>query len=53
MKWIIENLNNSQTKVTYLWNGQLLGDFPDWALDRAWRQQGVEVFSWLNKALKK
>jgi len=50
-KWILEELNNNQTKVTYLWNGELLGEFPNWALKRAWTTQGNEVLDWLNSAL--
>jgi len=52
-EWKLSKIGDNQTEVIYTWNGELLGDFPDWALDRAWRQQGVEVFSWLNRALKK
>ena len=52
-KWIIEKLDNKKTKVTYLWNGQLLGDFPDWALTNAWTTQGEEVLDWLNSALNR
>tara|TARA_S200000501_G_C20842210_1_gene752117 strand:+ start:1265 stop:1831 length:567 start_codon:yes stop_codon:yes gene_type:complete len=52
-KWILEKLDNKQTKVTYMWNGQLLGDFPDWALTKAWVEQGEEVLEWLNSALNR
>lgn len=31
--------------VTYTWNGELGGDFPAWALERAHLSQGVEVLS--------
>lgn len=52
-KWTIKKLDNNKTKVTYIWNGQLLGDFPDWALTNAWTTQGEEVLDWLNSALNR
>jgi hypothetical protein len=45
-------LNNKQTEVTYIWNGELLGDFPDWALKEAWTKQGNEVLTWLQESLE-
>ena len=50
-KWILEPINKNETKVTYIWNGELLGDFPNWALSRAWATQGQEVLDWLNSYL--
>ena len=44
---------DNQTEITYTWNGELLGDFPDWALTRAWEQQGSEVIAWLKEAIDK
>lgn len=52
-KWILEPMENNSTKVTYIWNGELLGDFPDWALTNAWITQGEEVLEWLNSALNR
>jgi len=52
-KWILEPMQNDSTKVTYIWNGELLGDFPDWALTNAWILQGTEVLDWLNSALNR
>ena len=52
-EWILKPLNDNSTEVTYIWNGELLGDFPDWALTRAWSTQGSEVLNWLNEFLKK
>ena len=46
-KWRLTKLENGQTRIEYIWNGELLGDFPNWALSRAWKEQGVEVLSWL------
>ena len=50
--WILHPINENNTEVTYLWNGELLGEFPDWALKRAWLQQGSEVISWIEEALQ-
>ena len=49
-EWRLHSLDSSNTEVTYLWNGELLGDFPDWALARAWETQGREVLTWLKDA---
>ena len=49
-EWRLHSLNESHTEVTYIWNGELLGDFPNWALTRAWETQGNEVLNWLNEA---
>ena len=50
-EWKLTSMNNG-TKVVYRWNGELSGDFPDWALSRAWREQGTEVLIWLSDALR-
>ena len=49
--WILHPINEHTTELTYMWNGELLGDFPDWALTRAWVEQGNEVMSWIEDAL--
>lgn len=49
--WILNKLNENQTEVTYAWNGELLGNFPDIGLTRAWVTQGNEVLHWLEKGL--
>ena len=49
--WILNKTSENSTKVTYAWNGELLGSFPDFGLERAWIQQGSEVLEWLNQAL--
>ena len=49
--WILNKTSDNSTKVTYAWNGELLGSFPDFGLERAWIQQGSEVLGWLNQAL--
>ena len=51
-EWRLTPQKNNETIVTYTWNGELLGDFPDWALTRAWTTQGVEVLEWLRESLE-
>ncbi len=51
-EWRLHSLDAENTEVTYTWNGELLGDFPDWALTRAWKTQGNEVLTWLKDALE-
>jgi hypothetical protein len=46
-------LEPNKTKVIYAWNGELLGNFPDFALTRAWVTQGTEVLNWLDEELTK
>ena len=49
--WILDKTSENSTKVTYAWNGELLGNFPDFGLERAWITQGSEVLGWLDQAL--
>ena len=51
--WILKKMNEKQTKIIYGWNGELLGNFPDFALTKAWTIQGTEVLNWLSEALEK
>ena len=51
-EWRLHSLDTENTVVTYTWNGELLGDFPDWALTRAWMTQGDEVLNWLKEAVQ-
>ena len=51
-EWHLHSINGNTTEVTYTWNGELLGDFPNWALTRAWETQGKEVLTWLKDALE-
>ena len=51
-EWHLHSIDSSHTEVIYIWNGELLGDFPDWALTRAWKTQGDEVFKWLKEAVQ-
>ena len=49
--WILDKASDNSTKVTYAWNGELLGSFPDFGLEKAWITQGSEVLAWLDQAL--
>ena len=51
-EWRLHSLDTENTVLTYTWNGELLGDFPEWALTRAWRTQGDEVLNWLKEAVQ-
>ena len=50
--WILHPIDEYTTELTYMWNGELLGDFPNWALTRAWIEQGNEVMTWIEDALQ-
>ncbi|MBT6870912.1 MAG: hypothetical protein HOA66_05605, partial [Candidatus Marinimicrobia bacterium] len=50
--WILRPIDEYTTELTYMWNGELLGDFPNWALTRAWIEQGNEVMTWIEEALE-
>ena len=52
-EWRLHPLAINSTEVSYTWNGELRGDFPDWALTRAWETQGEEVMGWLREPLQK
>ena len=51
-KWELNPTNQNETLLSYTWNGQLLGDFPEFALHRAWKTQGNEIIQWITYALK-
>ena len=51
-QWRLKSINNKLTKVTYIWNGEMLGNFPSWGLKRAWSKQGNEVLKNLKETLK-
>ena len=50
--WILHPIDAHTTELTHMWNGELLGDFPNWALTRAWIEQGNEVIAWIEEALQ-
>ena len=42
--WNISKNNNDEgVLVTYTWNGDMRGDFPNWAYSKAWVKQGNEI----------
>tara|TARA_B000000565_G_scaffold151705_1_gene114723 strand:+ start:276 stop:809 length:534 start_codon:yes stop_codon:yes gene_type:complete len=51
-KWELSPTNENETLLVYTWNGELLGDFPEFALRRAWKTQGNEIIHWIKDALK-
>ena len=52
-EWRLTPINDNQTKVSYTWNGELLGNFPGFYLTTAWETQGGEIIEWLEQALEK
>ena len=50
--WLMEQVNKDKTKLTYLWQGELLGSFPSWVLKRVWKEQGNELLTQLEIALE-
>tara|TARA_Y100001970_G_C14221811_1_gene853149 strand:- start:185 stop:799 length:615 start_codon:yes stop_codon:yes gene_type:complete len=51
-EWRLTSIPGKGTKVTYIWNGELLGKFPKSQLHTAWKEQGNEVLMWLYKYIK-
>lgn len=51
-EWRMSPIKDNLTEVSYLWNGELRGDFPDWALSKAWVKHGNEVLDNLADKLK-
>ena len=52
-EWRLTPISSTSTLVSYTWNGELLGNFPDFYLTTAWETQGSEIIEWLNSALDK
>ena len=50
-QWRLKSLADNLTEVTYIWNGDMSGNFPSWGLKRAWIKQGNEVLSNLKAAV--
>ena len=50
--WQIKSINDNLTEVTYIWNGDMEGNFPSWGLKNVWVKQGNEVLSNLKEALE-
>jgi len=51
-EWYLKTVDENSTKVVYTWNGELAGDFPEWALTKAWSKQGNEMIEWLTESLE-
>lgn len=51
-EWRMSPIKDNVTEVSYLWNGELRGDFPGWALSKAWVKHGNEVLDNLANKLK-
>ena len=51
--WVLTSLDLNKTQVEYYWNGDMGGNFPDWAYSKAWIKQGNEIMSNLKKEVKK
>ena len=51
--WVLTSLDLTKTKVEYYWNGDMAGNFPDWAYSRACLKQGNEIMSNLKNEVKK
>ena len=51
-RWRLEPVSETQTRVTYTWNGELLGNIAPFQLPMAWKTQGTEVMEWLSDAVK-
>ena len=50
-EWRLTPLKNNKTLVSYMWNGSMEGNFPNWALKNVWKKQGNEVLINLKEAL--
>ena len=50
--WKIIPIDTNKTSIIYTWNGELLGDFPEFAFERAWKTQGNEIINWISDALE-
>ncbi len=52
-EWRLIPINDNTTEVIYTWNGEFLGDFPDWALTKAWSTQGQYLLNSIKEELQK
>ena len=41
-EWKLTAINDHETNVSYTWNGELLGDFPNWALDEPGKPRAMK-----------
>ena len=51
--WVLSKIDNKKTLVIYKWNGDMRGDFPNWAYSTAWVKQGNEIMLNLEKEVKR
>ena len=52
-EWYLEKIDELSTRVSYTWNGDQGPSFPSYALTTAWKTQGSEMISDLEKSLEK
>lgn len=52
-QWRLTPKSTDVTLISYTWNGELLGNFPNFYLTTAWEKQGTEILEWLSEALSK
>ena len=51
--WILSKMEDKKTLVVYKWNGDMRGDFPQWAYTKAWTKQGNEIMLNLKEEVKR
>ena len=51
-EWQLVYISPDSTKVSYSWNGELLGDFPSFSLHKAWKTGGMEIIEELRTAIE-
>ena len=51
--WFVNYVDSNYTNIKYQWNGEMLGNFPEWAYTKAWIQQGNEIMLNLNEEIKR
>ena len=51
-EWALIYITADSTKVSYSWNGELLGDFPNFSLNTAWETGGTEIINELRHAVE-
>lgn len=52
-EWRLSPIDENYVEVSYVWNGELKGNFPSWTLTRAWMRQGNEIMNSLKSELSK
>ena len=51
-EWRLNYISLDSTEVSYSWNGELLGDFPSFYLQKAWITGGKEIIQELRQAIE-